>query len=164
MKKTLWSILYGIAIIGLFSQGKCTKDNHKSDCSEFMRTMFAPPLFIMIKENGKAISNEAASKVKVYQNVDGQKRYFNTRNAGENEQLAYPVIIVMDVLEASINKTNTFYVEYGDAQTPSNKLEISYMGRSAETNCQYKMKSIKFDNKVPTTDTSVVYRPYVLNK
>lgn len=111
-----------------------------------------PPDFIFqINHNGKIIPDSILNEIKISYYQNGIKKYIP--DLGTATDTNYINRGLMGSREIGTFENQTFFLEYSNGFA-IDTLIVNNLLPTPATNCQYKVKQIRFDNQTPLIDTS----------
>ncbi len=150
MKNNLLFPLLTIIILASFNCSKTSSCHYAAE---------PPIIFLQIKKNGKFFNSDTLIQIKLSYIKNGVKTYLNDLTEATDLYSNKGILTSREFGVSSI-----YLIEYPYGLT-TDTLFINLPTASPETNCQYFIKEVKFNNSVVTPDNSLGAQPvYVFNK
>ncbi len=94
--------------------------------------------------------------------LDGSKKYINDLSHAVD---FYANMGIMTTRTIGTLGARTYVLEYNDNLLTNDTLFANYTYETPESNCEYRLLQIKFNNVIVTADTTFSYQPvYIFNK
>lgn len=132
------------------------------------------PLVLSIRENGVRASDEVLDNVKLSYFEMGNKFFIKDFQRGSNDgPYKYYDLGLMGSIDIGIvsgeQNIKTYFLEYNDGDIDTLLVNYKYLSASEacddQCKCLYPLQEIKFNNKNPPIDSSVLTeRAYILNR